>query len=149
MEMSPPFHRSVALAFLALVCGCGGYSPSEPSPPADELRGGVLATFTVGPEQFKVWITNSAAIERVLALRAGGEGGGIPNGKIHRGNGHAGHNAPFSWHLDPDDIQVVDVAIELCDGRPSYVEQHVAEYVDTINRYCPWGAKLSAVQDYR
>jgi hypothetical protein len=105
----------------------------------------VLATFTVGPEQFKVWITNPAAIERVLALRAGGGGGSIPNGRIHRGSGRAGHNAPFSWHLDADDIQVVDVAIELCDGRPSDVEQHVAEYVDTINRCCPWGATVTAV----
>lgn len=148
MELRRPFRRLVALATLTLVCGCGGYSPSEPSPP-NEMRGGVLATFTVGPEQFKVWITNPAAIERVLALRAGGGGGSIPNGRIHRGSGRAGHNAPFSWHLDADDIQVVDVAIELCDGRPSYVEQHVAEYVDTINRYCPWGAKVTAVADYR
>jgi hypothetical protein len=43
----------------------------------------------------------------------------------------------------------VEVAIELCDGRPSYVEENVGEYVETINRYCPWGAKVSAVADYR
>lgn len=146
--MSRPVHRVVALAVLTLVSGCG-YGPSEPSPPSSDLKGGLLATFAVGTEQFKVWVTNPTTIDRLFALRAGGGGGSIPNGKIRRGSGRGAHNAPFSWHLDPDDTDIVDVAIELCDGRPSYVEQNVDEYVDTINRYCPWGARLTAVVDYR
>jgi hypothetical protein len=85
----------------------------------------------------------------VLALSRGEAGGQIPNGRILRGTGQGAHNAPFSWHLDPADIQIVDVAIELCDGTPRFVEQNLAEYVDRITRYCPWGARLVAVTDYR
>ena len=48
-----------------------------------------------------------------------------------------------------DDIQIVDAAIELCDGRPSYVDAHLADYVDVIGRYCPWGARLVKLDDYR
>ena len=142
--------RTAVLALLvAATVACGGRSPSQPTPPANGLRGGVLATFAVGTEQFKIWITNPATISRVLILRAGGSGGSIPNGRIHRGSGQAQHNAPYSWHLDPTDIEIVDLAIEVCDGRPSYVEANVGEYVDRINRYCPWGARLTSLTDYR
>jgi hypothetical protein len=109
----------------------------------------VLAAFAVGTEQFKIWITNPATISRVLTLHAGGSGGSIPNGRIHRGSGQAQHNAPYSWYLDPADIEIVDLAIEVCDGRPSYVEANVGEYVDRIKWYCPWGARLTSVTDYR
>ena len=138
-----------AATFLGLVLiACGG-SPSEPSPPGGDLRGGVLATFAVGSEQFKVWMTDPASIDRVLALRAGGSGGSIPNGRIRRGSGQGHHNAPFSWHLDPADIEIVDLAIEVCDGRPSHVEANVDEFVDRVTRYCPWGARLISAIDYR
>ena len=134
-----------ALALWISACG----NATEPSDPDGVLSGGVLATFAVGTDQFKVWITDAAAINRVLALSRGEPGGQIPNGRILRGTGQGAHNAPFSWHLDPADIQVVDVAIELCDGTPRFVEQNLAEYVDRITRYCPWGARLVAVTDYR
>lgn len=148
MEIIRHFSVSATLVLLSILgAACG--SPSRPSPPSNELRGGVLATFAVGTEQFKVWMTNPAAINRVLALHAGGSGGSIPNGRIRRGSGQAQHNAPYSWHLDPADIEIVDLAIEVCDGRPSYVEANVGEYVDRINRYCPWGARLTSVTDYR
>lgn len=137
---------SFVLGLVALAA-CGG--PASPSDPNGDLAGGVLATFAVGNDQFKVWITSPAAIARVEALRRGEGGGSIPNGRILRGSGRAAHNAPYSWHLDPDDLQIVDAAIELCDGNPRYVEANLSEFVDRIGRYCPWGAKLTAVQDYR
>jgi hypothetical protein len=34
----------------------------------------------------------------------------------------------------------VDSAIELCDGRPSYIEAHQDDYPV----YCPWGARIVA-----
>jgi hypothetical protein len=37
---------------------------------------------------------------------------------------------------------MADVTTEVCDGRPSYVEEHIDEYVTTVKRYCPWGARL-------
>ena len=129
----------VLVALVALAPACS--SPASPS----ELNGGVVATFEVGSERFKVFVKNPAAIQRLLQLQNGAGGGQIPNGRILRGSGTAGHNLPHAWHLDPDDIQIVDVAIELCDGRPSYVDANVDEYVDVVGRYCPWGARFIAL----
>ena len=42
------------------------------------------------------------------------------------------------WHLDPDEVRLVEAAIEVCDGRPSYVETHQSEFPT----YCPWGARV-------
>lgn len=139
----------IAALLAAAVVGaaCGG--PTSPSDPGRSLAGGVLATFAVGSDQFKVWITNPAAIDRVMALSRGEGGGSIPNGKLVRGPGRASHNAPYSWHLDPVDIQIVEFTIELCDGNPQYVEANVPEYADRIGRYCPWGARLISVNEYR
>jgi hypothetical protein len=113
------------------------------------LEGGVVATFRSGPEAFRVFVTNPAAIMRLIQLRDGARVGSIPNGRILRGPGAGMHNAPHGWHLDPEDIEIVDVAIELCDGSPSYVDAHLSEYVDVIGRYCPWGAQLVRLDDYR
>ena len=55
---------------------------------------------------------------------------------LRRGDG--GFNAPWSWHLDPAETRFVEAAIEVCDGTPSYVEAHLAEFPT----YCPWGARI-------
>lgn len=128
-----------------LTAGCSD-SPTAPSP---ELEGGVVATFDVSGATFKVFITNSVAINRLYSVRNGTLTSQIPNGRIRRGPGAAGHNAPYSWHLDPVDIEIVDASIELCDGAPDYVEENVDEFVDVIGRYCPWGARLVRIDDYR
>ncbi len=39
------------------------------------------------------------------------------------------------------------MAMELCDGRPSYVETHLDAFLEGY--YCPWGAKLVEVHEYR
>ena len=131
-------------ALFALSCS------STPTAPSPDLRGGVVATFAVGSEQFKIFVTNTEAIAQLIALRQGAGGlAKIPNGRIHRGAGAGNHNAPYSWHLDPSDIEITALTIELCDGAPSYVEANVGDYVDTIKRYCPWGARLESLADYR
>lgn len=133
------------LVCLAAVAACSS-SPTAPSP---DLEGGVVATFDVSGTRFNVFVTNPAAISRLIRIDRGAELGQIPNGRIRRGAGAGSHNAPFSWHLDPEDIEIVDAAIELCDGNPSYVENHVDEFVDVVGRYCPWGAELVDLKDYR
>ena len=134
-----------AVLGLALL-GAGCKFSVNPSP---DFAGGVVATFETAGEQFKVFVKNTAAIERLVAIRNGAALGQIPNGRILRGSGAAGHHAPRAWHLAPNDIQIVDTAIEVCDGRPSYVSANIGEYVDVVGRYCPWGAKLVRLDDYR
>ncbi len=59
-----------------------------------------------------------------------------PTGPLLRGDG--GFNAPWSWHFDPDRVRMAEISIEVCDGRPSYVEAHLADFPT----YCPWGARI-------
>ncbi|MGB2712770.1 MAG: hypothetical protein WBC51_01230 [Vicinamibacterales bacterium] len=138
--------RAWLLTAALLACSCGG--PASPSPEAP-LKGGVLATFSVGSESFRVWIRNDRAIEQVFALQRGASTAGIPNGRLRAGPGQGGHNAPYTWHLDPEDVEMAGATIEICDGAPSYVEAHRDEFMTRVTRYCPWGAKLTAVNDYR
>jgi hypothetical protein len=133
-------------AWLAVFTFIGCASPTAPSP---DLQGGVLATFEVEGQRFKVFATNASAIEALLGLQGGQGMPSIPNGRIRHGAGAGNHNAPFGWHLDPEDLEIVALAIEVCDGTPSYVQAHMSDYIDDVGRYCPWGARLVNLQDYR
>lgn len=131
------------LALAAIVAGCG----DDPTSP-DDLEGGILATFEVSGEPFQVWVTDDAAIEQILAVRDGTSDANIPNGVLRHGPGIAKHNAPWSWHLDAEEIEMAEQAIEVCDGRPSLVEDLLEAYLD-VGRFCPWGAELVSVDDRR
>jgi len=56
--------------------------------------------------------------------------------------GHGGFNTGWTWHLDPDGWDLTEAAIELCDGRPSYLEEHLEPWLDEVGSYCPWGGYL-------
>jgi hypothetical protein len=133
-----------AVAVTAALTGCS--SPTAPSP---ELEGGVVVTFETSGETFRVFVASASTIGQLFALERGEATASIPNGRILRGAGPGNHNAPYGWHLDPADVAMADVTIELCDGRPSYVQANLDEYVDVVGRYCPWGATLVSIQDYR
>jgi hypothetical protein len=143
--------RHLILAILLVsTAACSGAGGATATPAGGgALEGGVLATFDVTGETFTVWVTNPAAIEQLLALERGDSTANIPNGRLLRGAGESDHNAPWSWHLDPEDIEMAEITIELCDGAPSYVEDNVAEFADNIGRYCPWSAQLVALEDRR
>lgn len=143
------FQTTMRLIAPAAVAGALFAACASPTEPSKELRGGVLATFRSAGQTFKVFVTAPATINALFALQRGEATASIPNGRIRRGSGAGAHNAPYSWHLDPADVEMADQTIELCDGSPSYVEAHVTEYVDVIGRYCPWGATLVALQDFR
>jgi hypothetical protein len=66
----------------------------------------------------------------------------FPIGPLVSGDG--GFNAPWSWHIDPARMHLTEVAIEVCDGRPSYIEAHVDDYTRT--GYCPWSGRIVGVR---
>jgi hypothetical protein len=134
------------LCALLLVACAPTPAPATPTP---ALQGGVLATFDVVGDTFRVWVTNPATVEQLLALQAGESTAAIPNGRIRAGAGAGDHNAPWSWHLDPEDIEMADFTIEVCDGEPSYVEANLGEFIDNVQRYCPWSATLIELEDRR
>ena len=111
------------------------------------LEGGILATFDVVGETYRIFVTNETTIEQVFALQRGESQATIPSGLIVRGS--VPYNEPWSWHIDPGDIHMAEFTIELCDGTPSQVEANLDYWVETVKRFCPWGAELVGIQDYR
>lgn len=111
----------------ALVAGCGNDSPTSPSK-------NTVVTFDVGGETFRAALT---AADQIAAARAAQSGGSarIPIGRIVPG---PQANTGWSWHLE--DVTFVEVAIELCDGRPSDVERAGLQFGG--GRYCPWAATV-------
>ena len=106
---------------------------------ATEPVDAVEFTVAVEDEQFRVRIEDPAEIAQARALINTTNTVNV-NGQILRG--HGGFNTGYSWHLKPSTVQLVDLTIELCDGMPSYVEENVDYYVDTVKAYCPWGARI-------
>ncbi len=133
------------MAALFLTCvGCDTASDD-----GRQLAGGVLATFNVESEQFKIWITNEMTIQQVLDLRDGKSNANIPNGALRRNSGLDNHNAPWSWHVDPEEIEMAEATIEVCSGLPSFIENDIDEWVDNVGHFCPWSATLISVTDLR
>ena len=138
------FIKSTALFALLLLAACDSDSASE-----DALQGGILATFSVEGETFKVWITNAQTIHQVLDLRDGKSQANIPNGPLLAGPGESTHNEPWTWHLDPDATAMAEATIEVCSGLPSFVEADLNEWINNVGQYCPWSAALVKVEDFR
>ncbi|MEQ9297903.1 MAG: hypothetical protein RIF33_05035 [Cyclobacteriaceae bacterium] len=56
------------------------------------------------------------------------------NGMVDSGNG--GYNKDFDWHFIPNQWELTQVSIELCDGYPANLEGR------TPYNSCPWTSKL-------
>jgi hypothetical protein len=122
-----------AIGFLALaLSSCGDTTGPEPV--------GVFEVQVVG-EAFRVGVNDPVQIDSFAARLASGAEGNI-SGELAPGAG--GVNAPWSWHLDPETVHVAAVTAEVCDGRPSFVEDDLDYWLGTVQRYCPWGAKVVA-----
>ena len=53
------------------------------------------------------------------------------------------YNRDWRFSMDPNTIVVGDVFIEVCDGRPQYVQRHLDEWRG--DRWCPWGGYVKRV----
>jgi hypothetical protein len=58
------------------------------------------------------------------------------HGRIDRGND--GYNQDWSWHFIPGEWDLAEMSIEVCDGTPSYVEEHLDEWLSMQDSFCPW-----------
>lgn len=112
---------------------------------------GLLATFDVNGERFKLWAVKPETIRQLRQLQRGELTDPVPFpvGRVTRGAGFRQHNAPYSWHLDPITVALAEASIELCDATPGYVEDNLDEFVNVVRQFCPWGAKLVSLQPFR
>ena len=117
----------------------GKASPTGAAP-TDYPVGSAIVTFSVGDEEFRVLVTDPANVAIATQLLAGEQAPSIPNGVIVRGDPDV--NTGWTWHLDPTTFEFADMTTEVCDGIPSYVEDGSL----TSDRFCPWSAKVEAVQ---
>lgn len=92
-------------------------------------------------ERFVIRVRDAETI-RLARENLEGKNQLFPMGDVMRGDG--GFNQPWSWHLRPDSVRMVEVAIELCDGQPSYVEENLDAWLAEVGNYCPWGARVIA-----
>jgi hypothetical protein len=124
-------------------------APAEPAatPTPRVLGGGVLATFEVINERFNVFITNEETIQQILDLQTGVGTETIPNGPVRRGPGEAQHNEPYTWHLDPEETVLTEFSDPICDGPPTYIEEHLEDFDGQL--YCPGNSRLVEVLDLR
>jgi hypothetical protein len=130
--------------------GCPGIG--QPLPDDPRFAGGVLVTAVEIDESYRVWLTGATGIALLYDLawdRWPIDDGGFFNGPLRSGPGKGEHNAPWSWHLDPDETRVNEAVIESCTGRPSFVEQDVEGWIKMVGRYCPGVSQLVSVVDYR
>lgn len=64
-------------------------------------------------------------------------------GNIAGGNGGHNFNAShqFLWHFIPNKWDLVEMAIEACDGCPTDVDADTTYWIHNLGIYCPWNGK--------
>ncbi len=125
---------SILVLFLLATHLFGGAGPG----------GGKYFLVDVSGERFIIYVTDEETI-KLARDNMKGLNNLFPMGELERGDG--GFNRPWSWHLRPDTVRMVEFSIELCDGRPSYVESELDYWIDTVKSYCPWSGRIVAEAD--
>jgi hypothetical protein len=120
------------LGLVLVISACGG--GGEPGP--------AVVTFqTPDGSTFKIAVEDQAMLDRFKDALAGDGHAGIPNGKLAAGDG--GVNTGHQWHLT--EVELVDMAIEVCDGNASDIDEDLDYWLNTVGQYCPWDARVTAV----
>lgn len=66
------------------------------------------------------------------------------SGQIDYGHGGHNHNAGhlFLWHFIPNQWNLVELAMEVCDGCPfTDVDADTAFWVGNLGQFCPWSGR--------
>jgi len=117
-------------------------------PVCPERENGAEITFLIaGAEEITLWITNDAFIDEAINLMGTGETR-VPN-FLEVVPAPSCVDTDYTWHVDPQEVEWADVTIELCDGRPSYIEENLCSWIDEVGGWCPWSAEVVSVQDFR
>ena len=111
-----------------------------------ERRGGALITFEACEATFTLWSTAGAFIDEAAALLQAGEQRIPIFSELLDGTDCDGQ---WTWHADAAAMSFADFTIELCDGCPFHIEDDKPYWLETVGQYCPWSARVVAVEDRR
>ncbi len=96
------------------------------------------------PETFVFMLTDPQKIQHARNIASGEETDRVHvMGRIRKVP--VPYNVPWQFHLDPDTIDFFNMAIEVCDAHPRYVEDHVDEACGAFLPgciWCPWGSRI-------
>lgn len=121
---------------------------AESAPPTSVILSGSDATlateaayfnvgFTASDETFTIMLTDTARIQEARDIL-----NGTQLQKIHvMGTivkSPAYYNPSWSYHIAPASIEFFEVAIEVCDAAPEYVEEHLDEACGAFLPNCVW-----------
>jgi hypothetical protein len=135
---------AVTLLLPLALASCGGGGESDTPPPAQPAS--VTFAFRLrglpASEEFRFSTTSEAFIAQARAQLALPEAQRLRfvSGPIQAGNG--GQNLAWGWHFT--DASLVELAIELCDGRPSMVQADLNYWLGTVKSFCPWSSYVHA-----
>jgi len=125
--------RTLILTIAILVGPACGDQPAETT--------SILVTFETPSGSFIARIDDPVSMDRAREALGAGGSAGIPNGRIVEGDG--GVNTGHNWHLE--DVELVDVTTEVCDGTADFVDDNLDVYLD-LGNYCPWSALVVAIE---
>jgi len=127
----------ILLISFSFVLGCGSSGDDVPQPPAERKFLFGIRSHNKGEQDFVAFSSRPEVISKVLKElgKPVSERTLMINGAIDRGNDG---NRNWSWHFKPDDWDLAEISVEVCDGLPSDVEKDIDYWVDTVKRFCPW-----------
>ncbi len=135
--------RFFLLLVACLLASCGGGGDPAPAPPPPDVVTFAFRVQGTGADQeFRYATSSPALIARArsqLLLPVVGRTQ-FPIGPIVAGSG--GVNLNWNWHFT--DLAFTDAAIALCDGTPAQVEANLADWLNTVKSFCPWGGYVYA-----
>jgi len=128
--------------------GPGGEDPT----PAPELVGGVLVTVDTGGEIWHWWVRDPVTAD-YLERAWNGTYSGSFSGTLRAGPGAADHNAPWSWHVDPDAnghaLALYAPPNPPPPSTPSQCENGLSFYLYWNSLFVPNPFTIVAFRDYR
>jgi hypothetical protein len=114
---------------------------ATPAAPSEPATGMIITIRTSGDEEYRVLLTDPGDIATAEELAAGERDPLIPVGTVVRTD-DGGVNTGYGWHIDPASFEWAEITMELCDGRPSYVEDGTL----SGDIFCPWSAEVVSVE---
>jgi hypothetical protein len=105
---------------------------------ASQSRGMYFVVDVVG-ERFTMFVVDQETISEALDNMKG-LNNMHPIGVLEFGDG--GFNQPWGWHYKPETVRMTEFSTEVCDAEPHFVQENLDYWVNTVQYYCPWSAKI-------